>query len=382
VNVTLLPSAYAPALGGVEVLTASLAAHLKRRGHRVEVWTARTASDELLPVRETIDGILVRRFVFALPRAHPRSLLETAPAAVTTLRELRAAAREFHPDVLHVQCFSGNGAYAAALSRLMAIPLVVTLQGETLMDDHDIYEHSMTLRSSLRLGLRRAAVVTGCSEFTLNDAQKRFGLDMRRAHVIFNGVDDEVTSESVELPFERYVLGLGRVVRKKGFDLLLDAFVKLAPEQPDVGLVIAGDGPEREPLRRRVVDLGLAERVHLPGRLERYEVPAVMRGAEVFVMPSRIEPFGIVALEAWRAGVPVVVTPHGGPPEFVEDGISGLIVDPFNCIELASAMRTLLRDEKLRRELAEGGSRSYQRLTWTHITSSYEALYERITARS
>jgi glycogen(starch) synthase len=250
------------------------------------------------------------------------------------------------------------------------------------MDDHDIFEHSMTLRSSLRLALRRAAVVTGCSEFTLNDAQKRFGLDMRRAHVIFNGVDDEVPSESIVPPFDRYVLGLGRVVRKKGFDLLVDAFATLAPEQPDVGLVIAGDGPEREPLRRPVVELGLGQRVHLLGRLERYEVAAVMRGAEVFVMPSRIEPFGIVALEAWRAGVPVIVTPHGGPPEFVEDGVSGLIADPFNSSELASAMRTLLGDERLCRKLAEAGSRSYQRLTWTHITRSYEALYERIIPRS
>jgi glycogen synthase len=381
-RIALLPSSYTPDVGGVEVLTANLARHLHDRGHEVEVWTARTAGDEL-PVREAIDGILVRRFVFALPRAHPRSLFSFPPAALATLRELRVLAHDLTPDVLHVQCFSGNGAYAAALSRMTGIPLLVTLQGETVMDDHNIYEDSVTLRTSLRLGLRRAAAVTGCSAFTLRDAERRFGLDMRKAQVIFNGVEEhEAPPEPIDLPLQRYVLGLGRVVRVKGFDLLLEAFAILAPDQPDLGLVIAGDGSEREPLQQRVLQLGLGERVHFPGRLERGEVTAVMKGAEAFVMPSRVEPFGIVALEAWRAGVPIVVTPHGGAPEFVEAGVSGLVADPFDAMEFAAALATLVRDSALRRKLAEAGRTSVDRFAWSHVTGSYEALYERISLRN
>ena len=77
---------------------------------------------------------------------------------------MASALRLFAPDVLHVQCFSVNGVYAAALARIFRTPLVVSLQGETVMDDHDIYERSASLRLGLRIGLRTASAVTGCSE--------------------------------------------------------------------------------------------------------------------------------------------------------------------------------------------------------------------------
>jgi glycogen synthase len=374
-RIALLPSAYAPAVGGVEVLTARLAHQLVARGHGVEVWTARSKGDTL-PSEESIDGIRVRRFVFTLPQASAGSLLRLPLASISTVGQLSSAAHQFKPDVLHVQCFSGNGTYATILSRLAKIPLVVTLQGETVMDDHDIYDHSVTLRRSLRIGLRQAAAVTGCSGFTLEDARDRFGLDVQKAQVIFNGVDvDETPPAAIDLRFERYVLGLGRVVRKKGFDLLLDAFSEIASAHPDVGLVIGGDGAERESLRRRAHDLALAARVHLPGRLRRAEVAAVMRNAEVLVMPSRVEPFGIVALEAWRAGVPVIVSSHGGAPEFIEHGVSGLIVDPFDSSCLGSALESLLASPVQRATLAEAARKELPRFSWVELAQSYELVY-------
>lgn len=370
-----MPSAYAPAVGGVEVLTARLASHLQSRGHVVEVWTSRSRGDSLPPV-EVIEGIAVRRFVFSLPRADLATLLRLPVAVARDLRELRSRAREFRPDVLHVQCFSANGAYATALSHLTGVPLVVTLQGETVMDDHDIFDRSTTLRTALRAGVRRAAAVTGCSMFTLDDARTRFGLDMDKACVVFNGVDlDETPDIPVALPFQRYVLGLGRVVHKKGFDLLLDSFSQIAPSHPDVGLVIAGEGAELAQLRSAVVARDLGDRVFLPGRLARGEVASVMRGATVFVMPSRVEPFGIVALEAWRAGTPVVVSSHGGAREFVRDGVSGLVVDPCDPDSLAAAVSTLLSSADLCRRLIVGGQDQLQRFTWSSLVSRYEAVY-------
>ncbi len=244
------------------------------------------------------------------------------------------------------------------------------------MDDHDIYERSATLRTSLRLGLRRARVVTGCSAFVLEDARERFGLDMAKARVIFNGVDlDETSPVAVPLPFERYALGLGRVVQKKGFDLLLDAFAIISASYPDVGLVIAGDGAERDALMRQARALGLAERVAMPGRLSRNEVAAVMQRAEIFVMPSRVEPFGIVVLEGWRAGIPVLVTSRGGASEFVADGVSGLVVDPFSTKDFAAALGSLLSSAALRSCLVDGGREALARFEWSTLARSYEAVY-------
>ena len=122
------------------------------------------------------------------------------------------------------------------------------------------------------------------------------------ATVIPNGVDPEEFAQNsdAEIGFEPYVLAVGRLVPQKGFDVLLDAFAMI--QLPGVNLVIAGDGFEREALARRAAHLGIVDRVHLLGTVERRRLSALMRGAEVFAFPSRGEPFGIAHSRQWRPG--------------------------------------------------------------------------------
>jgi glycogen(starch) synthase len=374
VNVALLPSAFAPAVGGVEELTRRLADRLAAAGDTVEVWTIRHPAD--LPADETLDGLRVRRFRLPLPSARPGALARFPGAAMTALRDLGRAADELRPDVLHVQCFSANGVYAAALSALRRVPLVVSLQGETVMDDGDIYERSAALRRGLAVGLRQATVVTGCSAFVLDDA-RRFGLEA--GVVVPNAVetDGEALPTALPLPWPRFVLALGRVVPKKGFDLLLEAFARVAPSRPDVGLVIAGDGPARPALERRAAELGLTRQTAFPGVLGRSHVAWAAAAADVFVLPSRVEPFGIVVLEALRAGTPAIVSRHGGAPEIVRDGIEGLVVDPFDADELARAIATVLDDSELRRRLGAAGRVRVEDFRWDDVAARYRDLYRR-----
>lgn len=241
-RIALMPSAYAPAVGGVEELTARLARRLVAAGDDVEVWTIQHPTT--LPRDEWVDGIRVRRFLLPMPRLSARALAAFPREARRAWTTLVVAAKDFRPDVVHVQCFSANGAYAMRLTRHLHVPLVLTLQGETVMDDTDIYGRSVVLRGALRQALRGAAAVTACSCFVLADAERRFGLRPGRGSVIPNGVElaEGVPAEPLSLPFERFVLGVGRVVENKGFDLLLDAFQRLAPRYPDLGLVIGGAG--------------------------------------------------------------------------------------------------------------------------------------------
>ncbi len=381
-RIVLVASAYAPAIGGVEQLTNRLAAHLVAAGDEVEVWTMRHPAD--LAQSEVIDGVVVRRFPFYLPPAQPRPLLRLPYRAVIVLRAMRRAAAEFRPDVVHVQCFGVNGVYATALARLEGLPLVITLQGETLMDDHDIYERSVSLRTGLRLALRSAAVVTACSQFVLDDTVARFGRPLGAAEVIFNGVDTEPDQLPVPLGivWPRYVLGLGRLVHKKGFDLLLDAFAGLPDDLAEVAVVIGGGGSELAALRRKADELGLGERAIFPGPLSRSQVAGTMGEADVFVLPSRIEPFGIVTLEAMTASTPVLVSSIGGAPEIVRHGIDGLTVDPTDRAAFRVALTTMLRDGGLRERLGEAGRRRAAAFTWPTLTDDYRQIYrEVISAR-
>jgi glycogen(starch) synthase len=285
------------------------------------------------------------------------------------------------PDVLHVQCFGPNGVYATLLSFITRVPLVISLQGETVMDDHDAFEHSTTLRTALRLGLRRAAAVTACSQFTLDDAETRFGLKAGRGQVIFNGVSLEEQGSQVAPPSNgagRYIIAFGRVVPKKGFDLLIRAFARVSAAHRDVTLTIGGDGSSRADLEALAKELEIADQVRFPGRLDRGEVAAALAGAEIFVMPSRLEPFGIVLLEAWRAGRPVVATSIGGPPEFLEDGRTGLLVDPNDTDALAAALERLLGDRALREAIGAAGRLEVQEFSWVKIAQTYQDLYRQL----
>ena len=386
-RVALLPSAYPPSLGGVEELTRHLALTLVDAGDEVEVWTG-LPDDRAPETVEVRDGIVVRRPPLPLPATNWSSMLRAVTTGPRTLFSLRRAADAFRPDVLHVQCFGPNGAYATALSRITGIPLVITLQGETVMDDTDIFEVSTVLRASLRAGIKRAAAVTACSAFTLADAEDRFGLAPGRGLVIPNGVALEAEGAKDEAsdppapfhpvpgdPDRPYILALGRVVEKKGFDLLVSAYAAMAADQRTADLVVAGSGPALEGLERMASELGVGDRVHFVGRLSRRDVASAMSGATVFVMPSRLEPFGIVVLEAWRAGVPVVATNRGGAPEFVDDGRTGVLVDPFDTQALAAALGGLLADDARRLAIGQAGHDRVRAYDWPTVAQRYRTLY-------
>ncbi len=393
-RVALLPSSYPPALGGVEELTRHLALALTDAGDEVEVWTCH-GDDSAAETVEVRDGLVVRRVPMPLPATNVPSLLRSATGGPRTLVALRSAVHAFRPDVLHVQCFGPNGAYATLLSRMTGVPLVITLQGETMMDDTDIFEESRVLRTALRSGLKRAAAVSACSRFTLADAEDRFGLESGRGLVIPNGVELAPRTAAdpgagtvapdrspfvpvAEDPARPYILALGRVVPKKGFDLLLSAYAAVAEERRRADLVIAGTGAALDDLEQLAARLGVSSRVHFVGRLSREDVASAMAGATLFVMPSRLEPFGIVALEGWRAGVTVVATTRGGAPEFIDDGRTGVLVDPFDTPAFARTLDDLLNDPGRRKAIGLAGAQQVRSFGWPAIAEQYRQVYRSV----
>lgn len=381
-RVALVASSFHPYVGGVESHVRHVARELRATGTDVEVWTVDRG--EHLGVTE-LDGTLVRHLPTPMPARSASAVASFAAAAPGAWHAWSSARRTFGPDVLHVQCFGPNGVYAAALARRHDLPLVVSSHGETTADDHDAFGTSALIRAGLRRAVAAAAETTGCSEPVLEDLRQRFGLV--GGVVVPNGVGPVPTAPpSGRLPDalgqegRHVVLGVGRLETAKGFDLLVEAVATLGT-RTDTTLVLAGDGSQRDALRSLGDRLGLGDGLQLIGPLDEAGVDAWMRRADVVVVPSRKEAFGIVALEAWRAGAPLIATSLGGPASFVTDGVDGLLVDPVNTGALAHAITSLLDDPARRAALADAGRASARRYTWEGVAQSYARIYDRVLGR-
>jgi glycosyltransferase involved in cell wall biosynthesis len=170
------------------------------------------------------------------------------------------------------------------------------------------------------------------------------------------------------------VLMLSRMHWKKGVDLLIDAASKI----DDVVFLIAGDGPEIEKYRAQAHALNLESRVLFLGWCK--DRLGLLSIADVCVLPSRYEPFGIVIPESWFARVPLVATKADGAKHYVNNEKDGLLVDIDDCEGLVEALQRALHDEALRAQLIKGGTKMYEKLfsRETVITSLIESYQDMI----
>lgn len=384
-NIAIFASAFHPHFGGVEEACRNLALEYNARGHHAVIFTSRHPRD--LPARETVQGIDVWRLPFELPSGSVRGVANFARQFPRDLNNVVLLVKRLRIDVLHVQCVGPNGLYALGASVRTGLPLVVTTQGERTMDAGRLYEKSRAANWVLRRLLRRADYVTACSEQTLDDIKQFSGLSLSgNSRAVYNGIalaEFETDAPAYAHP-RPYILGIGRIVPQKGFDVLLDAYARLLESRPDApDLIIAGDGPERANLQAQADALGLAGRAFLIGRADRPAAVALFRGCEIFVLPSRQEPQGIVNLEAMVCGKPVVAANVGGVPEVVLDGETGLLVPGEDAPAFARALDALLADPARAQVLGEAGrARALSRFTWAKIADEYFEIYRRVQERA
>lgn len=344
------------------------------RSIHVRQW-ARAAADlghdiTLLSLgRETVAGVRQRR---ALP---PWSVLRLDLESLNLLRPawLRRELRGRDVDLLH--CHYLGRVHATALSGLPRdVPLVISVWGDDVVPQGDAWRESTSLREAKVDALRRARAVTATSEF-LADAVRSY-VD-RLVDVIPFGVDE---SRFVPVASEDSV---PRIVFAKhlskdyGLDTLLEAAARLA-RATEVRLQIAGCG-DLKAWQTRARGLGLSN-VEFLGGVPHDQMPQLLAGAALAVMPSRVEEsFGVAAVEAAACGVPVVATRVGGVSEVVRDGETGLLVPPEDSAALAEAMGRLLDDRKLRARMgAAGRAMVLANYTWDRCATLMSDVYSRV----
>ena len=320
----------------------------------------------------------------------PAAWLAAPLALAAGWRTARHVAQRYGATVLHGHWVIPGGVIAALASGRR--PLVVSLHGS------DVYvaEHYRPLRAFARRVFRRAQWVTACSD-DLAQRAVRLGADPERTETVPYGVD---TVRFAPRPAERlgtrdrigvgdapFVFSAGRLVRKKGFEFLIDAAGHLMRRMPGLRLAIAGDGDLREELERR------ARQTRVPviflGATSQDEVGRLAAAADVVVVPSVRDADGNVdglpnfALEAMATATPVVATRAGGLADAVSDGFTGRLVRERDAVSLADAIGELLSDPAVRERLGHAAREDViARYAWGRMAERFERAYDRACGRS
>ncbi len=372
-NIALFASAFHPHIGGVEELVRQLARAYRARNHGCIVITNQWPLT--LPAYEEFEGTPLYRFSMHTPEGPAHARLRRLLSLSRNHREIAETLSKHKIDLIHVQCVGPNGYYAQIAQEKTGLPLVVTTQGERTMDATQLYQRSAFMNATMRILLARADFVTACSRHTLDDIESFFAAPFgERARVVYNGIELSDFAGDIEYSIGRpYVLGIGRMVKQKGFDLLINAFADA--NLPEFDLVLAGEGPEYDALKALARERKIESRVHFPGRADRKTAVALFKNCAWFVLPSRMEPQGIVNLEAMAARKAVVAANVGGVPEIVLDEKTGLLFEGENVAQLAAQMTRLASDETLRNALAEAGNQRAQSFAWPQIAAQYLEIY-------
>ena len=378
--------------GGQNVHVASLATEFGRRGCEVTVYTRRDAPE--LPVRQPFGpGVLIEHVDAGPPVAIAKDELPPHMARFAAVLRARWSSRP--PDVVHAH-FWMSGCAGLAAARAMGVPLVQTFHalGAVKRRHQGAADTSPAMRQGVEraLALTSDAIVATCSDEVRE--LTALGADRHRIHVVPCGIDPALFSpcgppNPPSQPDRRHVariVAVSRLVPRKG---LAEAVTALR-DVPAAHLVIAGGPPPRQladdaeacRLREVAAAAGVADRVTLVGGVDRADVPALLRTADVVVCPPWYEPFGIVPLEAMACGVPVVGTAVGGLLDSVVDGVTGLLVPPRRPDELARALRLMLGDRRLRERLGRAASAWVRsRFTWDEVAGSTLQVYEHVLDR-
>ena len=376
-RILLIPSSYPPVIGGLQTVIHDLARSLKAKGYEVEVVTNRYPRS--LRASEVLEGVRIHRYLFLTPniaylqRGRPDLFLASLYFYPVGLFRLFRLMRSFQPDVVNVHFPDSQTNFILALSKYFKSRLVVSLHGDEIDRYFENNSNSnLDNKKSLVKILKNANVITACSQHLLKRAIRLQKSIETKAHTIHNGVDASLftTAKSYMHP-KPYILGLGRLVFQKGFDLLLESFKQIASEFNNLDLILAGEGTRSQELQEQTQSLGIEKKVHFLGGVNLKKVGQLLKGCECFVVPSRWEPFGIVILEAMVCAKPVIATSSGGPQEIIEDGVNGLLVKNKDTKALASAIQRILTDSDLKKSIALNGVKRVKDFTLTNMVEKY-----------
>jgi L-malate glycosyltransferase len=366
-----------PTFGGSGVVATELGKSLAERGHTIHFITYDR------PVR--LDSFAQNVFYHQVnPEDYP--LFDHLPYESALTSKIVDVVRFAKLDLLHVHYAIPHASSTWMAQQILAelgirIPFVTTLHGTdiTLVGTSEMYEPVVTF------SINHSTGVTAVSEYLAEATRHAFGIrvpievipnfvDLKRFRPIpKNGFRQLLTPNG-----EQLFIHVSNFRKVKRVGDVYEMF-KRVREKLKVRLLFVGDGPERPPIERAAREDGLSSEVVFFGKQEVIE--QILPVADVFVMPSESESFGLAALEAMACGVPVLATRAGGLPEVVEHGVSGLLSEIGDVDALAQNALTLLSDPEVYQRYSTAALARARQFDHHAIVPLYEAYYARIMAQ-
>ncbi len=380
-KILIFSTAYIPFIGGAEVAIKEITDRLRKRATDSFEFDLITAKlDKNLPSVEVLGAVTVYRV------GSGSVLLDKL------LLPFRGAWLAFQlTKKVHYQCFwavmvtFGAGAgYVCNIFRQLSfkkkIPIILTLQ-EGDSENYLQYKWGGLISLSWRLALWKTDYLTAISTFLLHRAEK-YGYK-GKSRVVPNGVDVPLFSKKIphktglkiqkmlgKNPSDIFLVTVSRLVHKNATDDIIRALVLLPPY---ISLIVIGKGEEGPALQTLARDLGVSHRVKFLGFISYENIPQYLAICDIFVRPSRSEGFGNSFIEAMTIGLPVIATPVGGIPDFLDDGKTGVFCSPDNPKSLAQAVLLLLGNHSLARNIVFAArERVRERYDWNIIAREME----------
>ena len=351
--------------GGLGVHVTELAAGLQRRGHDVHVITPRMQEQKSY---DCIDGVHYHRVDHGSNENDVEYVDSLCKAIAHRFQEVTSMIGKF--ELAHAHDWLTADAMKYVMDGF-GTPGVLTMHSTEYGRDGNVFYDGFArrVRDAERAGCHTATVVIAVSQFLADELRRFYQVPNEKIHAVPNGVSydafdgfidsDEVKGRYGIAPSAPTIFALGRMTVQKGMDMLVEAVPMVLASYPEARFVILGEGPEKQAVVRRAQELGAAGAIVFLNSVPRWQVVDLMRACDIVVVPSRNEPFGIVVLEAWAAGKPVVATLAGGPREFIRHDVNGFLVDA-NPGGLAHGIGSLLANQDHCRSLGANGRRAVE----------------------
>jgi len=355
-------------VAGTAMSTFYLSRYLSQRGNEVHVAVTMRGKDS--PIMEKMDGVNIYRF-------EPIKIKGTK--SIQRLFHLYQLAFSIAPDVIHGQAIS-CGMFAVVIGKILKKPSITYIQG------YDLY-HASTFQklTEIKIALKYSKAVLSVSEQLKEMAMDIFQRPdiVVMPHGLENEKDIEVDLNNIRQEYDflsqdRIILYVGQLNERKGLPYLIKAIKIVHKKIKNTRLIIIGQGSEEKSLREMVRQKKLSEVVHFLGVRQHRAVLAYMNLADIFVLPSLEEPFGIVLVEAMSQGLSIVATQVQGIPGIVKDAINGFLVPPGNDRLLAEKIIFLLEHRNIAREMGEKNRKDSLRFHWDHLVNQYIEIYSHV----